>query len=324
MAKRTYFIENDFKAFFEKPDWEKYLKTKVDYQLTSIYKDKYTQETRTFCGGLLSYQILQNLSTNTLKQKFEEIFKVLDSKGYIYTEKDLMICNLGANVDDADAKAFIYLLETMAAKGIDLTQHKGTIYQHFGNIHHYDFDNYLIDKDLLNPAVISHMMYHHLGSIADYNEYQALGILSFSTPAERQMEKAVHDNAVRFLTDRINNINTDEEILKNILNHIYADKTLFSQYLHKNKLEVNAFAELEYFKTLPYKPKELFSKEMLKIIENLEKRLNLQYLDRSGKTPQELFKEATKENKEMFNAPLILQYQDGSEITLEHKVKFKK
>jgi hypothetical protein len=41
MAKRMHFIEKDLETFFFDPNWEKTLKSKVDYTQANKFKDKY-------------------------------------------------------------------------------------------------------------------------------------------------------------------------------------------------------------------------------------------------------------------------------------------
>lgn len=121
MAKRTHFIDKDFETFFFNPDWEKILKTKVDYTQTTKFKDKYRTANCTFLSGLVSYAILSVDG----EDKFDQIFYTLDGKNYAYSNKDLVLPNtLGADISEKTTDEIIHLFKLYESKGINLKKNK--------------------------------------------------------------------------------------------------------------------------------------------------------------------------------------------------------
>jgi len=320
MAKRTHFIEKDFETFFTDTNWEKILKSKVDYTQTKKFKDKYRTVDCTFLSGLISYAILSLKG----REKFDEIFNTLDNKSYNYSDKDLVLpLTLSSNISSEEVDEIIQLFKLYESKGIELKKNKESINTSFSRLHHYKLDQYKLENDLVTDEHLKHINFHYLHAIKQYNDYKQSGVLKYISKQEREIEKINYENAIKFIKEIITSPLVSTEILQHILNDIPTDNDLFETFIQKNKLEISVFSEGQYFNAVKLKPKEVFTSEFIEIIELLEKKLGITYLDNTGKNPKEVFEETLKQSDNDFNGILSLQYKDGTSIELNTKRKFK-
>jgi hypothetical protein len=319
MAKRMHFIEKDLETFFFDPNWEKTLKSKVDYTQANKFKDKYRIADCTFLGALVSYAILCLDGSD----KFDVIFNVLDSKNYSYSNKDLVLPNtLGADISEEDVDGLINLFNLYESKGIKLKRNKTALNNSFGGLHHPKLDKYKLENNLVADEQLTHINFHHLHVIHDYNKCKQLGVFKFVSKKETAEAKTNYENSMKFIKEIIDSPLVSTEVLQDMLSRIPTNNDLFAKFIEKNKLEISLFSETQYFNSLKLKPKEVFTSDFIQLIELLEKKLGIQYLDNTGRNPKDVFEETLEETKEDFNRILIMEYKDGTSTPLNKKRKF--
>jgi hypothetical protein len=167
------------------------------------------------------------------------------------------------------------------------------------------------------------IMFHYVGNINRYHDYESSGVFQYVSKKEKEQEKAQYDISVKFVKEVVSSEGTSKNVLKDMLKRITFDNELFSKFVHKNKLEISIFNEVTYFNSLEFKPTDLFHKDMVEIIEIIEKKLGINYFDRSGKSPKEVFAEISQKGNHNFNSTLILNFSDGTkeEVGLPRKFK---
>lgn len=319
MAKRTHLIEKDLETFFCDPNWEKTLKSKVDYIQATKLKRQYSTTDCTFLSALVSYAIL---SLDGL-DKFDVIFNVLDSKNYSYSSKDLVLpITLGADISEEDAEGIIKLFNLYESKGINLKKNKKAINNSFSNMHHPKLDKYKLENNLITDENLTHINSHHLYLMRNYNECKKLGVFKFVSKKETAEAKTNYENSIKFVKEIIDSPLVSTKVLQDMLSKIPTDNELFAKFIEDNKLEISVFSETQYFNSLKFKPKEVFTSDFIELIELLEKKLDITYLDNTGRNPKDVFEETLEGTKEDFNRILVMEYKDGSSVQLNSKRKF--